>query len=248
MGFPALQSVQQLGHQVVDIDQLQLRGRIVDLNGQIVCNVVAEGGHDAVIVGTAPLAEQVGQPVDQHLGTGLLPVVEKQLLPCQLGLAVFAACVTPLQACLHRGGQHHGAGVSAALQGVQQSAGKAEIAGHKFRRILRAVDARQMKDKIRLLTEFRQQRRVRVDIIFVDLSHGEAGSCPVLSVSEVFQRADEVFPYKACRAGDKNIHQQVPPKSFSLRSSRFIPSTSSLSVLWEVYCSVCSRLTLPLQK
>ena len=75
-----------------------------------------------------------------------------------------------------------------------------------------------MKDKIRLLTEFRQQRRVRVDIIFVDLSHGEAGSCPVLSVPEVFQRADEIFPNKSRRAGNKDVHQQIPPKSFRFKS------------------------------
>ena len=105
-----------------------------------------------------------------------------------------------------------------------------------------------MKDEIRLLAEFRQQRRFCIDIIFVNLSDTEAGSCPVLSVPEVFQRTDEIFSNEACRTGNKNIHQQVPPKSFSLSSSCFIPSTFSLLVLWEVYCSVCSRSTLPLQK
>ena len=55
-----------LVHEVVDVQQLQLHRGVVDLDRKAVGQVVAEGGYRRVVVRTAPLAEEVREPVDQH--------------------------------------------------------------------------------------------------------------------------------------------------------------------------------------
>ena len=54
--FLALQGGNHLVHQVVDVEQFQLHARVVDGDGQVVGDVVTEGGYRAIVVGTAPLA------------------------------------------------------------------------------------------------------------------------------------------------------------------------------------------------
>ena len=44
---------------VVDVDEFDLVVRVGDGDGQVVCDVVAEGGGDGVVVGSAPFAEEV---------------------------------------------------------------------------------------------------------------------------------------------------------------------------------------------
>ena len=118
--FLALQGVDHLGHQVVDIEQFQLHTRVVDRDGQVVGDVVAEGGYRAVVVGSAPFAEEVREAINQDSGSEWAPriaritrifiireirairgekipfVVKEQLLPCFFAAAVFgvaeAAC------------------------------------------------------------------------------------------------------------------------------------------------------------
>ena len=70
----SLQRVQHLLDQIVNIQKLQLGGRVVDGQGQIVRGIVAEGRHGAVVVGAAPFAEQIGEAVHQHRGAGLFCV------------------------------------------------------------------------------------------------------------------------------------------------------------------------------
>ena len=80
-------------------------------------------------------------------------------------------------------------------------------------------------------------RRV-VGVIFVDFPDVQLRVGAVFAVADVSERCNEIFPHKAARAGDKNVHQQFPPKSFNFCSKRFIPSRSSRWVLWEVYGSI----------
>ena len=52
-----LQGTEELVHHVVDIAKGQFHRRIAHRNGQVPGDIVAEGGHHAVIVGTAPLTK-----------------------------------------------------------------------------------------------------------------------------------------------------------------------------------------------
>ena len=84
----SLQGVQQLLHQIVDEEQLQLHGGIVDGDGQLMGDVVAEGAYGGVVVGSDPLPRQIGEAVNQHPSAGLFTIMEEQLLPRPLGASV----------------------------------------------------------------------------------------------------------------------------------------------------------------
>ena len=203
---PALQGVQHLLHQIVDIHQFQPGGGVVHLDGQVPGHVVAEGGHGAVVVGTAPLAEEVGEPVDQHRGAGLFAVGEKQLLPCQLAFAVVRLAVPADEGGLYRAGQHHRAGIAVLFQRVQQSGGKAEVALHKFALVLGAVDPGQVEHKVGPGAVVLQQSGVGVQVVFKDLSDGKIRTGAVFALGDVAQIPNQIFAHKALGAGDENIH------------------------------------------
>ena len=61
----ALQRVQHLRNQIVNVEKLQLSGRVVDLNGQIMGYVVAKRGHSGVVVWAAPFAENIREPINE---------------------------------------------------------------------------------------------------------------------------------------------------------------------------------------
>ena len=84
----SLQRGEKLVHHVVDVHQVQPHRRIVYRNGQTACNVVAEGCHHAVVVGPTPLAEHIGQPVNENRRAGLLSIAQQQVLPRLLAAAI----------------------------------------------------------------------------------------------------------------------------------------------------------------
>ena len=136
----APQGGNDLLHHVVNVADVHLHGRVIDLNGQTVCRVVAEGGDGGIVVGSAPFAEKVGEAVHQHVGAGFLAVGEEQVFPGLLAFAVSTSGVAAREAGLHRGGQQHRAGVFVLFQGVQKAGGEAEVALHKLLGVLRPVD------------------------------------------------------------------------------------------------------------
>ena len=198
----ALQGVQKLFHQVIDVEQLQLGAGVVDLDGQVVGEVVAEGGHHAVVVGAAPLAEQVGEPVHQHGGAGLLPVSEKQLLPRQLGPAVIGLAVPADERSLDGAGEHHGAPIPCLLQGFQEGGRKAVVPGHELLVVLGAVDPSQMVHEIGSGAIVPQQGGVCIQVIFEDFLNVQAGPGAVLALCDVPQVGNQVLSHKALGAGD----------------------------------------------
>ena len=109
---PTGQSVQQFRDQVVNVNQLQLRRRVIDRNRQVICNVVAEGSHGGIVIRAAPLAKHIGETVNQRLRTGLGGIGSQQLFAGQLCLAVFAARIAPDEGGLCGAGQHHGAAIA----------------------------------------------------------------------------------------------------------------------------------------
>ena len=244
----ALHGIQNFIDQVVDVDQLQLHCRVGGGNGQLTGNIVAERRHHRVVVGPAPLAKQVRQAVDQSVRAGLLAISENQLLRRFLGLSVGASCKTSGQAGLNGGRQQHRAAVPAFPEHFQKRPREVRIPGCKFFRVFGPVHARQMHHKICFFAAVRKRLRrhfPRAAVNFTDLQ-GRSRSVP--AVAERFQPRGQVPPDKAIRARHQYIHQQLPPNSFSFRSSAFISSTSSRCVLWELYCSAPLNAGLPLLK
>lgn len=144
----AQQRAQHLADQVVDVEELQLHRGVVHGVGAAVGDGVAEGGDGGVVARAAPLAVEVGEAVDEHGGAGALRVLAEQPLPRELGLAVDRALEAARQARLRRAGEHDGASVAVALQGVQQRGGEPEVALHELGLLLWAVDAREVEDEV----------------------------------------------------------------------------------------------------
>ena len=118
--LPACEGGGHLVHEVVDVQQLQLHGGVVHLDGEAVRDIVAECGHGGVVVRTAPLAEEVREAVDEHPSAGLGGVAEEELLARLLAPAVLAVPEAAGQGRLYGGGEHHGTGVPVLFEGVEE--------------------------------------------------------------------------------------------------------------------------------
>lgn len=171
--LPAEQRAQHLADQVVDVEELQLHGGVVDGVGAAVGDGVAEGGHGGVVSGAAPLAVEVGEAVDEHRRPGALRVLAEQALPRQLRLAVYGALEAARQARLRGAGEHDGALIPVALEGVQQRGGEPEVALHELGLVLGAVDAGQVEDEVGAGAEVLQLGGRRVDVVLHDLEGKE---------------------------------------------------------------------------
>ena len=211
----AEQRAQHLVDQVVDVEELELHRGVVDGVGAAVGDGVAEGRHRGVVVRTAPLAVEVGEAVDEHRGAGALRVPAEQALPRELGLAVDRALEAARQARLRGAGEHDGACVAVALQGLQQRGGEPEVALHELGLLLWAVDAGQVEDEVGAGAVVLQLPGRRVDVVLHDLEGKELlvfGSA-VLAVADVLQRAAEVPADEAPGAGDEDAHPTAPPRA-----------------------------------
>lgn len=167
------QGAQHLTDQVVDVEELQLHGGVVHGVGAAVGDGVAEGGHGGVVPRAAPLAVEVGEAVDEHRRPGALRVLAEQALPRQLRLAVYGALEAARQACLRGAGEHDGALIPVALEGVQQRGGEPEVALHELGLVLWAVDAGQVEDEVGAGAEVLQLGGRRVDVVLHDLEGKE---------------------------------------------------------------------------
>lgn len=213
--FLPQQRAQHLADQVVDVEELQLHGGVVDGVGAAVRDGVAEGGHGGVVARAAPLAVEVGEAVDEHRGAGPLGILPEQALPRQLRLAVYGALEAAREARLCGAGQHDGAFVPVALQGVQQRGGETEVALHELGLLPGAVDAGQVEDEVGAGAVVLQLPGRGVDVVLHDLE-GEkllVFGTAVLAVADVLQRAAEVPPDEAPGAGDEDAHPTAPPRA-----------------------------------
>lgn len=209
------QGAQHLTDQVVDVEELQLHRGVVHGVGAAVGDGVAEGRHGGIVARAAPLAVEVGEAVDEHGGAGALRVLAEQPLPRQLRLAVDRALEAARQARLRGAGEHHGATVAVALQGVQQRRGEPEVALHELGLVLGAVDAGQVEDEVGAGAVVLQLPGSRVDVVIHDLEGKEllVFGAAVFAVADVLQRAAEVPAHEAPRAGDEDAHPTAPPRA-----------------------------------
>lgn len=211
----AEQGAQHLVDQVVDIEELELHGGVVHGVGAPVGDGVAEGGHGGVVARAAPLAVEVGEAVDEDRSARALGVLPEQALPRELGLAVDRALEAARQARLRGAGEHDGAFVPVALQGVEQRGGEPEVALHELGLVLGAVDAGQVEDEVGAGAVAVELIGRRIDVVLHDLEREQArvSLAAVLAVADVLQRAAEVLPDEALRAGDEDAHPTAPPRA-----------------------------------
>ena len=211
----AQQGAQHLADQVVDVQELELHGWVAHGVGAAVRDGVAEGGHGGVVARAAPLAVEVREAVDEHGRPRALRVLAEEALPRELGLAVDRALEAARQARLRGAGEHDGAPVAVSLKSVQQRGGEPEVALHELGLVLGAVDAGQVEDEVGAGAEVLQLPGGRVDVVLHDLEGKKArvSLAAVLAVPYVLQRAAEVPPDEAPRAGDEDAHPTAPPRA-----------------------------------
>ena len=167
--LPSQQGAQHLADQVVDVEELQLHAGVVHGVGTSVRDGVAEGRHGGVVARAAPLAVEVREAVDEHRGAGPLGVLAEEALARELRLAVYGALEAAGQARLRGAGEHDGARVPVALEGLQQRGGEPEVALHELRLVLGAVDAGQVENEVRARAEVLQLLLGRIEIVLHDL-------------------------------------------------------------------------------
>ena len=143
----AFERIQHFHNEIVDIEQLELGAPVIDRDGQVVRQIVAEGGNRAVVVRAAPLAEQVRESVDQHPRASLPGVIKEQLLARFFAPSVITVIASDASS-LNGGGKHNRAGVLMPFQRIKERGCKSEIALHKFFGVLRAVDAGQIEHEV----------------------------------------------------------------------------------------------------
>ena len=193
MGLPFHRAKEFLRH-VVDIDQPQRHGRVVDRDGQAPGHVMAEGGHGAVVVGPAPFAEDVGQTVAIHRRACFLGVFRHGLLRVSLALAVGV-----FQRRLNGRAEQHRRALAVFLQQFQQMLGKIRVALLKICRVRRPVHPRQMKHEIRFRRSGAQ--------LFLRMGHVHQQQ-PVLVPITARQGGAQVFAHKAPGSRHQNIQRE----------------------------------------
>lgn len=211
----AQQGAQHLVHEVVDVEELQLHGGVAHGVGAAVRDGVAEGRHGGVVARAAPLAVEVREAVDEHRRPRALRVLPEQALPRQLGLAVYGALEAAREARLRGAGEHDGALIPMAFQGLQQRGGEPEVALHELRLVLGAVDAREVEDEVGAGAVVLQLGGGRVDVVLHDLEGEEARVllASVLAVPYVLEGAAEVPAHEAPGACDEDAHPTAPPRA-----------------------------------
>ena len=209
------QGAQHLVDQVVDVEELQLDRGVVHGVGAAVGDGVAEGRHGGVVARSAPLAVEVREAVDEDRSARALRVLAEQALPRELGLAVDRALEAARQARLRGAGQHDGARVAVALEGVEQRGGEPEVALHELGLLLGAVDAGQVEHEVGAGAAVIELPGRRVDVVLHNLERqqGLVFDAAVLAVADVLQRAAEVLPDEAPGAGDEDAHPTAPPRA-----------------------------------
>ena len=195
-----------LVHEVVDVQQLQLHRGVVDPDRKAVGQVVAERGHGTVVVRTAPLAEEVREPVDQHPRSGSGGVHEEHVLARLLAPPVLAVSEAAREGGLDRGGQHHGAGVPVLSECVEEGGREAAVALHELPVVLRAVHAREVEHEVAVAAPCIQLLMSRVEVVFIYFADFEITVAPGLALPDVVELRAEVPADESPCAGDKYFH------------------------------------------
>ena len=194
----ALQGADHLFYKVVNVEQFEFYRRVVDGNGEIIGDVVAERGDGTIIIRSAPFAIEVGKTIDQDFGSRLLTILQEQVLASFLAATIFAIAEAASQGGLLGAGEHHGASVLMSLQCVKQDGGEAEVALHELVIVLGAVDASEIEHEVALLAPCVKLLGGGIEIVLEDFLDRQVAVATGLAVFDVIELgakvlADEAF-------------------------------------------------------
>ena len=188
-------------HQIIYIEQFHLHTAVVNLYGQVVGDVVAEGGYGRIIIWPAPFAEEVRKAIDQYLGSRLLAVLEHQFLARLLALAVFAGAKSACKGGLDGRTYHHGAVVLVLLQCVEQCGGKSEVALHELLRVLRTIYSGKIEDEITITTPLVELFGSGIKVVLIDGINLHVTIPTCLAFLYIIELGAEVLAYKTLGTG-----------------------------------------------
>ena len=194
----ALQGADHLFYKVIDVEQFKFYTWIVDCDGEVIGDVVAECGYGGVVVGTTPFAVEVGETIHQYFGTCFLTILQEQVLASFLAATVLAITETACQGRLLRAGEHHGASILMGLQCVKQGGGEAEVTLHELVIVLGAVYASEIEHEVALLAPCVKLLGGGIEVVFEDFLDRQVAVATGLAVFDVIELgakvlADEAF-------------------------------------------------------
>ena len=194
----ALQGVDHLLDKVVDVKKFKFYTWVVDRDGEVVGDVVAEGGYCTIVVRTTPFAVEVGEAIDQDFGSRLLTILQEQILASLLAATILAVAETACQGRLLGAGKHHRASVLMSLQCVKQSGGEAEVTLHELVIVLGAVYASEIEHEVALLAPCVKLLGGGIEVVFEDFLDRQVAVATGLAVFDVIELgakvlADEAF-------------------------------------------------------
>ena len=203
----ALEGVDKFIDKVIDVEELHLHTAVVDLDGEVVGDVVTEGGDGRVIVRTAPFTEEVGESIDEDFGACLLGVLEHEFLACLLALAVLGGAEASCEGGLDGAADHDRTGVVVLLEGVEERGGETEVALHELLRVLWTVDTGKVENEGAILTPAVELLGSGIDVIFIDGLDRLREVVPLgLAITDVLELSIQVSSYKTFGSGNENFH------------------------------------------
>lgn len=194
----ALQGVDHLFHKVIDVEQFKFYTWVVDRDGEVIGDVVAEGSYGTIIIGTAPFAVEVGETIHQYFGTCFRTILQEQVLASLLATTILTIAEAASQGGLLRTGEHHRASVLMSLQCVKQGGGKAEVTLHELVIVLGAVYASEIEHEVTLLAPCVKLLGGGIEVEFEDFLDRQVAVATGLAVFDVIELgakvlADEAF-------------------------------------------------------
>ena len=197
----ALQGVDHLLDKVVNVEQFELYIWVVDRDGEIIGDIVAECGYGTIIIRSAPFAIEVGETIHQYLGSRLLSILQEQVLTSLLAATVLAIAEAASQGGLLRAGEHHGTSVLMSLQRVEQGGGEAEVALHELVIVLGAVDASEVEHEVALLAPCVELLGGGIEVILEDFLDRQVTIATGLAVFDIIELGAKVLADEAFGTG-----------------------------------------------
>ncbi len=188
----AFERVEHLFDQIVDKEQFQFDGRIVDRNRQVVRDIIAERADGGVVVRANPFPDEIRKAIDEDLRARFFGIAEEQLFPVAFAQTIFRRSEPSGERRLDRRREHNRRRRAMTFERVEKLARESEIPLAKLLRVLRTVDAREIKDKIRFRRHFVEFLERVVDVIFEDFVDDEIRSRSILTVADILEVFDEV--------------------------------------------------------
>lgn len=184
-------------NKIIDVEQFKFYTWIVDSDGEIIGNVVAECGYCTIVVRTTPFAIEVGEAIDQDFGSRLLTILQEQVLASFLAATVLAITETTCQGGLLRTGEHHRASVLMGLQRVEQGGGEAEVTLHELVIVLGSVDASKVEHEVALLAPSVELVGGGVEVVLEDFLDRQVAVATGLAVFDVIELGAKVLANEA---------------------------------------------------